>query len=198
VTLVAAQGIAVTDRLDSLADLADRSGSGGLDVVVVLRDERHRGHEARDIAEYRPDARVVIVSAMSEPVTIRRSVNDGAAGFVWLHEAEANLAPTIRAVAVGQLVIPFAQRRDSAPQILTTREKQILSLVVMGLRNGEIASKLYLAESTVKSHLSSAFTKLGVASRNEAAALILDPRAGLGVGILTIPTDNGAAVRTTP
>ena len=69
------------------------------------------------------------------------------------------------------------------------REKQILGLVVMGMTNAQIASKLFLAESTVKSHLSSSFTKLGVASRNEAVGLILDPTRGQGLGILTIPAE---------
>jgi DNA-binding NarL/FixJ family response regulator len=59
----------------------------------------------------------------------------------------------------------------------------------MGMTNAEIAAKLFLAESTVKSHLSSAFAKLGVASRSEAAAVILDSRTGVGLGILTIPSN---------
>jgi DNA-binding NarL/FixJ family response regulator len=58
---------------------------------------------------------------------------------------------------------------------------------VMGMTNAAIASQLYLAESTVKSHLSSAFAKLGVSSRAEATNVILDPSAA-GLGILTIPT----------
>ncbi len=60
----------------------------------------------------------------------------------------------------------------------------------MGMTNAAIAGQLYLAESTVKSHLSSAFAKLGVASRSEAATVILDPRSA-GLGILTIPSKSG-------
>ncbi len=72
---------------------------------------------------------------------------------------------------------------------LTPREKQILALVVMGYTNREIADQLVLAESTVKSHLFSAFRRLGVRSRSEAVALITDPARGLGSGILTIARD---------
>jgi DNA-binding NarL/FixJ family response regulator len=59
-------------------------------------------------------------------------------------------------------------------------------MLVRGFTNAEIAARLYLAESTVKSHLSSAYTKLGVRSRRDAATMILDPGQGLGPGILAI------------
>ena len=72
---------------------------------------------------------------------------------------------------------------------LTTREKQILTLMVTGQTNSQIASELFLAESTVKSHLSSAFGKLGVSSRSEAAAVILDPDRGHGLGIGNVHAD---------
>ena len=64
-------------------------------------------------------------------------------------------------------------------------------MVAMGFTNGEIARKLYLAESTVKSHLSSIFEKLGVRSRGEAAELVLDRERGFGTGILAISGREG-------
>jgi DNA-binding NarL/FixJ family response regulator len=57
------------------------------------------------------------------------------------------------------------------------------------LTNSQIASELFLAESTVKSHLSSAFAKLGVSSRSEAVAVILDPERGPGLGIGLVRPD---------
>jgi DNA-binding CsgD family transcriptional regulator len=76
-------------------------------------------------------------------------------------------------------------RRKQAPD-LTNREKQALSMVIMGLTNLEIAQKLYISENTVKSHLNTAYKKLGVHSRAEAQRLITDPDQGLGTGILAI------------
>jgi DNA-binding NarL/FixJ family response regulator len=96
------------------------------------------------------------------------------------------LAPCLRAVMAGQACVPRTQWRQIEPPVLSAREKQVLGLVVMGYMNSQIAEQLFLAESTVKSHLSSAFGKLGVRSRNEAVSLILDPERGLGMGILAL------------
>jgi DNA-binding NarL/FixJ family response regulator len=57
---------------------------------------------------------------------------------------------------------------------------------VIGFSNAEIASKLHLAETTVKSHLTTSFRKLGVRTRSEATLRILDPHTGLGLGILSM------------
>ena len=65
----------------------------------------------------------------------------------------------------------------------------MLALVVRGLGNRQIALRLFLSESTVKSHLASAFQKLGVRSRKEAAAVLLDPDEGLGTTILSVDLD---------
>jgi DNA-binding CsgD family transcriptional regulator len=54
------------------------------------------------------------------------------------------------------------------------RERQVLTYVSQGLTNAQIADELFLSESTIKSHLSSAFAKFGVRSRREAAALFLE------------------------
>ena len=56
---------------------------------------------------------------------------------------------------------------------LTRREQEILACVASGMRNGEIASVLHVAESTVKSHLTSAYLKLGVSNRTQAAIATL-------------------------
>jgi DNA-binding NarL/FixJ family response regulator len=96
------------------------------------------------------------------------------------------LVVTVRAVGAGQVCFPDDVRAAVAPRALSVRERQILATVIMGLSNGEIAQRLYITESTVKSHLASIFDKLGVRSRAEAAELVTDPEEMLGTGIVAI------------
>jgi DNA-binding NarL/FixJ family response regulator len=168
----------LAERLSAEAPPAD---------VVVLCCALHPRTESPlpDVRRAYPETPIVVCTERTDDRTVRWAVNNGADGVSWLGELDS-LAPTVAAVHVGQLVVPRASRSEVAPPDLTTREKQVLSLVVMGLSNGEIGQKLYLTESTVKSHLSGAFRKLGVRSRAEAARLVSDPDRGFGTGILAI------------
>ena len=124
----------------------------------------------------------VLVCRHAVVADVRRALELGIDGVVLQEDAEEALAAVVAAVCAGQVSVPNGQRRAVRARALTTREKQILTLMVTGLTNSQIASELFLAESTVKSHLSSAFGKLGVSSRSEAAAVILDPERGHGLG----------------
>jgi len=127
---------------------------------------------------------VVVVCESIQRWEVRAVLAAGASGVVLYTDLERSLGPCLCAVQVGQVCVPREHWRQIEPPVLSTREKQILGLVVMGYMNSQIADQLYLAESTVKSHLSSAFGKLGVRSRNEAVDLIINPERGLGMGIL--------------
>ena len=130
--------------------------------------------------------RLVVCSPPAGARGVRKAVEQGADGLVWEPAIETTLAVTVQAVLRGLIAVPRdVWRRVERPE-LTNREKQALGLVIMGLSNGEIAGRLYVSESTVKSHLSAAFRKLGVRSRAEAARVITDPKEGLGTGILAI------------
>jgi DNA-binding NarL/FixJ family response regulator len=156
-------------------------------IVVVAGELRPR--EGSLLARARddmPSATLLACVPPSDARVLRWALDNGVEGLVWDTELETMLPLAIRALEAGLLVVPRELRRRLQPPELTTREKQILSLVIMGLSNGEIASKLYVTESTVKSHLGTAFRKLGVRSRAEAARLITDPDEGLGMGILAI------------
>jgi DNA-binding NarL/FixJ family response regulator len=138
------------------------------------------------LAQRFAQAPIVLACAEIERWEVRAALVAGAAGIVLHEDLESALAPCLGAVLAGQTCVPREHWRQIEPPALSAREKQILGLVVMGYMNGQIAEQLFLAESTVKSHLSSAFGKLGVRSRNEAVNLILDPERGLGMGILAL------------
>jgi DNA-binding NarL/FixJ family response regulator len=153
--------------------LEDQSSSGPPQQIEPLR----RGIEA---------AQIVVVCADIQRWELRTMLAAGVTGVVLQDRLADTLGPCLQAVRTGQICVPREHWRQIEPPALSTREKQILGLVVMGYMNSQIAEQLFLAESTVKSHLSSAFGKLGVRSRNEAVKLILDTERGLGMGILAL------------
>jgi DNA-binding NarL/FixJ family response regulator len=177
--------------------LASAGGAEGADVLLfvcpgretrtLLSDLRHSVADAESLA----DLPIVVVLAEADGRWARKLIEDGVAGIVVEGEVAETLEPTLRAVSSGQIVYPRHLRTAAERPNLSYREKQVLGMVVLGFTNREIGAKLWLAESTVKSHLSSAFRKLGVRSRSEAASIILDPNEGLGTGILAISGSGG-------
>jgi DNA-binding NarL/FixJ family response regulator len=121
-----------------------------------------------------PETRAVVVSPLSTGVGIRRGLEAGADAIVFEPRLEATLAIAVRAVASGQSVVPRELRAGVERPAFSHRERQVLGLVAEGQTNAQIASELFLSESTIKSHLASAFSKLGVRSRKEAAAVFLE------------------------
>ena len=176
-----------------VADLAQRVDGAKVDVVIIAleTDGEQRSSDADGFQDWAAGAHLVVIAPAGRGRSSRKALAHGAAGFVVRDVLQKTLEPTIHAVAAGQVCVPGDDRQGLNRQPLSYRERQALGMVVMGFSNGEIAARLYLAESTVKSHLSSAFRKLGVRSRAEATALVLDPNEGVGVGILTIPETDG-------
>jgi DNA-binding NarL/FixJ family response regulator len=129
---------------------------------------------------------LIAVWPLSRGNDSRRALRAGADGLVCEEELLRTLGATIAAVRSGLICMPRPMRAPLESESLSMREKQVLGMLVMGFTNAEIAAKMFLAESTVKSHLSSAYSKLGVRSRKDAATMILDPTEGLGPGILAI------------
>jgi DNA-binding NarL/FixJ family response regulator len=117
---------------------------------------------------------IVVVSPRATATAVRRTLDAGADALVFEPELEAALVVSVRAVESGQSVVPRNTRAGVERPYLSHRERQVLSLVCEGLTNAEIAKSLVLAESTIKSHMASIFTKFGVHSRKEASAVFLD------------------------
>jgi DNA-binding NarL/FixJ family response regulator len=157
------------------------NGERDVDVVVLVRDLSSvtRLLDLRMDVQQSGTAPTVIVSPEAHGPALRRALSAGASGLVLDTEIDAALVASVRAVAANQTCVPRALKIAVDKPTLSHREREVLKLAVSGLTNGEIAASLCLAESTVKSHLSAAFHRLGVRSRREAATLVLDPEEGL-------------------
>ena len=182
---------------DSLEELSGKTEQQDFSVIVLWAQNTVSAPAGivEPLAQRFAQTPIVMVCAEIERWAVRTALAAGAAGVVLLDDLDTALWPCLQAVQSGQTCVPRGHWRQIEPPALSAREKQILGLVVMGYMNSQIAAQLFLAESTVKSHLSSAFGKLGVRSRNEAASLILDPERGLGMGILGL---EGEAVEFRP
>jgi len=175
-------GFAVVAAAGSVQALLD-SALTPMDVAVVLGgpDTLSRCGTVELMCNLRPSLPIVLVCQTVERAFVRKALRAGVDGVVGYADDMAVLGSTISAVLAGQITVPQSIRKTVAWGALSLREKQVLELVAEGLTNGEIANRLFLSESTIKSHLSSSFRKLSVSSRAEAAATVLDPEHGLRV-----------------
>ena len=188
-SVLESDGMLVRWRGRSIDEYGRGAAASDPDVLVVAfgRGITERDQQMRRLSKSLPGTRLIAVMPEDSRRGVRRALEAGADGVVFEGEVETALPLTVRAVLVGQTAVPAAGRHEVDRPTLSGREKQVLAMVVMGMSNKAIAAKLFLAESTVKCHLSSAFTKLGVRSRNEAADLILHSRGDLGLGPIVSP-----------
>jgi DNA-binding NarL/FixJ family response regulator len=170
------------------AALPSGAAAENAEEIGLIGWERATRLEVAGLAEHRAAHPGPLVAVLAELPGARgaRAIAARLEGAVLVAEIERALLPTLAAVAVGQCVVPRSIRQIVDRPPLSPRERQILAMVVMDFSNAEIAAKLFVSESNVKNHLSSAFQKLGVSSRSAAAELILDGESGLGPGILRI------------
>ncbi len=129
-----------------------------------------------------PSAKVLALTSFSDPELIQRVLRAGALGCLLknvsgkelatairkAHEGSSTLAPEAADALVHAISSPVETRVG-----LTHREEEVLALMVDGLTNAEIAERLVVSLSTVKTHVSSIIAKLGVSTRTEATALAI-------------------------
>ena len=147
-------------RPDVLLTDIEMPGMSGLDLAAQLAGE--------------PGApRIVVVTTFARSGYLRRALDHGVAGYVLKDAPIDRLADTVRRVHAGGRVIDpalaVAAWEGSDP--MTDRERAVLRLAGDGLPNAEIATRLHLAEGTVRNYLSTVIAKLGVRNRVEAARL---------------------------
>jgi len=137
---------------------------GGVEAIVAIRKEFR-------------DARLIVLTTYDGEEDIYRSLQEGAQGYLLKDMFFEELEDAIRKVHAGARRIPaqvaerLAERMGSSD--LTGREIEVLEQIVAGHSNKAIASRLNISEATVKSHINSILSKLGVSDRTHAATTAL-------------------------
>lgn len=141
---------------------------------VVLLDLGMERNSLAEIASLAERARVVVVTASEQPEDAIDAIRLGACAVVFKRFAVDTLMDAIHAAAQGHVWMPPSLQahiatalRETARSPLTPREREIIRHVALGLRNAEVAAKLFISEQTVKTHLNNIFQKLGVRDRVE-------------------------------
>jgi DNA-binding NarL/FixJ family response regulator len=123
-------------------------------------------------------SRVLLLANDVRDSAYAEALRSGIGGIVFTHEPAQVLVSALRVVASGYAVSMPAMRTPvgNTPQknsldLLTLRERQVLILIARGLKNSDIALKLVLSESTVKTHVQNILVKLGINNRSSAVAI---------------------------
>jgi DNA-binding NarL/FixJ family response regulator len=170
-------------------DAVGRVGRLKPDVVLMdVRMPRLDGIAAtREIASAAPDTRVLVVTTFEDDEYIFGALGAGASGFLLKRSRPEELIAAIKVVAAGEaLLAPSVTRRvvdrmaqapDAGRRVeprldeLTERDREVLELLARGLSNQEIANRLVVEHSTVKTHVKRILMKLGVRDRVHAVIL---------------------------
>lgn len=137
---------------------------GGADAIAAIRREQ-------------PSARVIVLTTFDGDEDIFRALQAGAKGYLLKGMDAGELTEAIRAVHAGKSKIPAVVAEKLAERMggpaLTARELEVLKRIVAGRSNKEIGGDLHISEATVKTHINSILSKLGVSDRTQAATSAL-------------------------
>lgn len=150
-----------------------------MDLVMPEMD----GVEAtRQITKKFPDVRVIALTSFEDQDNVQAALKAGAISFLHKNISIDDLGEAIRKAHIGQTtlspeatqaVVTAATQQPKPGQDLTSREGEVLAQLILGLTNPEIAKKLTISRSTVKTHVSSILSKLGASNRLEAVTLAI-------------------------
>jgi len=174
-----------SDGQEAVELLAAMSAQSLPDVILMdLRMPRMDGVEAtKAISERFPTVRVVVLTTYADDESVVNALAAGAVGYLTKDASREDIHRALDAAAAGLSVMGAAaqsalvgaarnrpQRPGELPDSLTEREAEVLGLIAQGLSNTEISETLYVAESTVKTHVNRIFAKTGSRDRAQAAA----------------------------
>jgi NarL family two-component system response regulator LiaR len=150
-----------------------------MDMLLPVMD----GAEAtRIIHQQFPHIKIIALTSFKEGKLIQSALEAGAISYLLKNVSSLELGLAIRAAHTGratlspevaQAIVDTVQQAPEPDLDLTKREQEVLVLLVEGLNNTQIAGRLSVSRSTIKSHVSNILSKMGVASRTEAVALAL-------------------------
>lgn len=171
--------LTIVGTAGSATTLLDRASDWRPDVIVL--DFEMPGLSgsaaARDIMRAVPETRILMFTMHADDDKILSAVRAGAAGYLLKGAPAGDVAKAIRDLASGgthfppEIAAALARGvRTPAQAALTNREREVLRLVADGLSNKQIATRLNIAERTVKYHVNSVMTKLGADNRAQAVA----------------------------
>jgi DNA-binding NarL/FixJ family response regulator len=147
-------------------------------VIMQVQMPFERAREALErMRAVEPAPKVIIVTMFEDPAFVRDLMKLGATGYVLKSSSSRHLIATVRAAAfdpkarnvvVGMPRELLEEAEGGAKGVISARELEILLLAARGLSNRQIATRVHIAEGTVKRHLSNAYHKMRVGSRGEA------------------------------
>lgn len=136
----------------------------GVEAIIAIRSES-------------PKARFIVLTTFDGDEDIYRALQAGAKGYLLKGMNADELTDAIRTVHAGKSRIPTVVAERLAERVsgteLTTREREVLRLIVHGCSNKEIGNQLHISEATVKTHINNLLSKLGVSDRTQAATTAL-------------------------
>jgi len=163
--------VSVVAEVERVSEIAPALASTPCDILLLDLQMEDRSALA-DIRSFVRRVPVVVVTASQRSEEALAALQAGARAIVFKRFAVETLMEAVRAVAEGHVWMPpsmqselAAQAFEPAPKTLTSREREIVRLVGLGLQNPEIAKRLSIGEVTVKSHLNNVFHKLKVRDR---------------------------------
>jgi NarL family two-component system response regulator LiaR len=172
---------------ESGAEAVARAGVLQPDVILMdlVMPEMDGVATTREIRRRYPHIQIVALTSFKEENLVQGALQAGAIGYLLKNVTAIELAAAIRSAhakrmtlssEAAQVLVESSSHTLAAEDGLTEREREVLTLMVEGLNNNEIAGRLFVSTSTVKFHISNVFTKLGVDNRVAAVTLALQRR----------------------